>query len=106
MARSSSAIARASRHHPGTRRDPRTAAWRGATSWSLPQYDCLPQRRLLVVYTDGVIERRGEGLAEGIERLASRVNRIVDGADLASEAETVVRDLAGTSPHDDVALVL
>ena len=55
----------------------------------------------MVLYTDGLIERRGESLDEGMERLR--------GALSADSAEAVCRRLARTmlenGVQDDVAIV-
>ena len=63
----------------------------------------LPRGGVLVLYTDGVVERRGEGLDVGLERLRAAVS--------ADEPEgvcrTVMREMVGSyRPEDDVALVV
>jgi PAS domain S-box-containing protein len=57
----------------------------------------------LVMYTDGLIERRGESLAVGIERLARSVD---DRRDLAPQACTEFLSADLSPRDDDVALLL
>ncbi len=61
---------------------------------------------LLAVYTDGLVERRGENIDTGIERLANRLMGITAGHDLPELCTEVVIDLVGETADDDVALVL
>ena len=62
----------------------------------------LPAGAVMVLYTDGLIERRGESLDDGMERLA--------GTARANSAEAVCRQLTRTmledGPQDDVAIVV
>ena len=59
---------------------------------------------LLVLYTDGLVERRGELLDKGIDRLANHLTATRDG-DLAAMLATAVHELVGDQPEDDVAIV-
>jgi hypothetical protein len=59
----------------------------------------------LALYSDGLIERRGETLHVGIDRLRERLTE-VDRDDLFGEAEAVVDDLVGARPRDDTLLLL
>jgi phosphoserine phosphatase RsbU/P len=62
----------------------------------------LPDDGLMLVYTDGLIERRGESLDAGFERLRATLR--ADPVDVV--CRQVLRDLLGSrSPDDDVALV-
>ncbi len=63
----------------------------------------LPPGGVLVLYTDGVVERRGEGLDVGLERLRAAVS-----ADKPEGVcRTVMREMVGSyRPEDDVALVV
>jgi sigma-B regulation protein RsbU (phosphoserine phosphatase) len=62
----------------------------------------LPEGGLLFLYTDGLIERRGESLDTGLERL----RRVVHAAPAAVVCSRVLHDLVGPqSPEDDVAVV-
>ena len=64
----------------------------------------LPQGSTLLLYTDGLIERRGEALDEGLERLRSSAERHA-GAELEELLERIVEDLVGKSASDDVAVL-
>ncbi len=65
----------------------------------------LPGRALLVLYTDGVVERRGESISDGIDRLARAVlEQPLDGVELV--AGRVLRQLGGHGADDDAALLL
>jgi serine phosphatase RsbU (regulator of sigma subunit) len=61
---------------------------------------------LLALYTDGLVERRGEIVDDGIRRLSDRLGRVASAGDLFEASDAVVRELVGTTPADDVALVL
>jgi hypothetical protein len=63
---------------------------------------------LIALYTDGLVERRGEFLDDGIARLARRLSNDCDRDrdDLHEWCSEVVADLAGPNPPDDVALLL
>ena len=67
----------------------------------------LPSQMTLLAYTDGLVERRGVGIDEGIERLADAASRADPqlGADDAADVllEKMVVRLAG---DDDMALLL
>jgi len=60
----------------------------------------------LLLYTDGLVERRGESIDEGLDRLRAGARRAAR-ADDASFADRVYRDLLvdGTSLEDDIALL-
>lgn len=61
---------------------------------------------LVVIYTDGLIERRGEGLPLGIERLRAAVAAQPAGARTAEVADDLLRSMAPRGAEDDVALVV
>jgi hypothetical protein len=61
---------------------------------------------LLVVYTDGLIERRHESLLVGQQRLTAVVAAQPEGARTASVADDLLRRLAPHGADDDVALVV
>ena len=64
---------------------------------------------VLVVYTDGLVERRGETLDAGIARLCASLEAcdLGEGADPGRIADTIVADLLGErSTEDDSALVV
>ena len=63
----------------------------------------LPTDAVVAFYTDGLVERRGESLHVGFERLRNAMS--------PGSADTVARDImrrviGGTVPRDDVALVV
>jgi serine phosphatase RsbU (regulator of sigma subunit) len=57
----------------------------------------------LIVYTDGLIERRDETLDAGLERLTDAASSVE--ADLEQFASRVLEDVGPLDPGDDVALV-
>ena len=57
---------------------------------------------MLVLYTDGLIERRGEPITEGLDRLCRVVT--VDSPDEVCR-RIMFRLVGGSSPEDDIALV-
>jgi len=61
---------------------------------------------LLVVCTDGLIERRRESLRHGLDRLVAEVAAQPAGARTASVADDLLRALAPRGAEDDVALVV
>jgi serine phosphatase RsbU (regulator of sigma subunit)/anti-sigma regulatory factor (Ser/Thr protein kinase) len=61
----------------------------------------------VVLYTDGLVERRGESLADGLDRLRSAAARIVPDRDPVDAIASLLDDLLGQGrPADDVALML
>jgi anti-sigma regulatory factor (Ser/Thr protein kinase) len=58
----------------------------------------------LILYTDGLIERRGESIDEGLERLRAAAAGGAE-ADLEELLGLVVRQLLPTAPTDDVAVL-
>jgi hypothetical protein len=92
----------------------------GAGTWldqtdGLP-LDIVPERRAeaqftlsegsaIVLYTDGLVERRGESLADGFARLASLVPRMA-AATPSEVADTVLAELVPEGHEDDVAVVV
>jgi PAS domain S-box-containing protein len=59
---------------------------------------------LLVLYSDGLIERRGELIEHGLERLARAGAQLVDAA-TTTVCERLVMALGAMSAHDDVAVL-
>ena len=57
----------------------------------------------MVLYTDGLIERRGESHAMGLERLCQVVT--TEPPELACR-RVMLRLVGTTSPEDDIALVV
>lgn len=60
---------------------------------------------LLVLYTDGLVERRGERLDLGLRRLADAAVALRD-APVEEVANRLIEELVGTTARDDVALVV
>jgi serine phosphatase RsbU (regulator of sigma subunit) len=60
----------------------------------------------LVLYTDGLVERRGESLDVGFARLAAAVGSIADGQSPEELADELVAELVPGGGHDDVALLV
>ena len=65
----------------------------------------VPLGATLVLYTDGLVERRGASLEDGIARLASAVSRALP-AKPSAAVERVVADVVGADVPDDLALLL
>jgi serine phosphatase RsbU (regulator of sigma subunit) len=60
---------------------------------------------LLVVYTDGLVERRGRSLDESLARLAEVVQSRRE-ADVAEIADHVLNELETDASDDDVVIVV
>ncbi len=66
----------------------------------------LPRGATVLLYTDGLVERRGEGLEQGIGRLAGVLQELAaEGLDLDTVCDEVLRRMVPERPEDDVALV-
>jgi anti-sigma regulatory factor (Ser/Thr protein kinase) len=67
----------------------------------------IPPGTWVLLYTDGLIERRGESLDSGFERLRTTAEQVLDGS-TPNDAitELVERVIDGSRPTDDVALLL
>ncbi|WBB78017.1 SpoIIE family protein phosphatase [Micromonospora sp. WMMD882] len=63
----------------------------------------VPPGATLVLYTDGLIERRDATIDEGLAALAGRATEV--DADLDAFCERLLRELAPPEIHDDVAVV-
>jgi PAS domain-containing protein len=61
---------------------------------------------LLVVYTDGLVERRGESLRRGLDRLATVVGAVSPGSSASAVADHLLRSFVPSGSEDDVALVV
>jgi serine phosphatase RsbU (regulator of sigma subunit) len=64
----------------------------------------LPPGATLLLYTDGLIERRDRSLADGMADLCAALSRHRD-LTLDDLLDTLVAELAGPHPQDDVALL-
>jgi hypothetical protein len=60
-------------------------------------------RGLLIAYTDGLVERRGETLDAGLRRLQEAATR--NCPSLEDLLSSIVTELTGDSPTDDIALI-
>ena len=65
----------------------------------------VPPRSTLLAYTDGLVERRGEHLDTGLERLRSAAVQHVDVPGATALLDTVSQLLATQAHADDVALL-
>ncbi|MFD0482019.1 SpoIIE family protein phosphatase [Kineococcus sp. GCM10028916] len=63
----------------------------------------VPAGSTLLLYTDGLVERRDDDLDSGIERLRARAS-VLAGPDLGAGLESLIAD-AGGAGSDDVALL-
>jgi anti-sigma regulatory factor (Ser/Thr protein kinase) len=67
----------------------------------------MPPGTSVLLYTDGLIERRGESLDSGLERLRSTGEQVLTGAGLNDAiTDLLERMIEGPRPSDDVALML
>ncbi|HAS11912.1 MAG TPA: hypothetical protein DCS55_15560 [Acidimicrobiaceae bacterium] len=84
-------------HHPpiGTATEPRAQA-------SIP----FPEGSLLVLYTDGLVERRGEDIDVGLERLRSIVDRLPPTCSARDARDSIMAELQLDEREDDVAIVV
>jgi serine phosphatase RsbU (regulator of sigma subunit) len=64
----------------------------------------LPPGATLVFVTDGLIERRGHSLDEGLDALRAAVSEV--DPDLEEFCDRLLRDLEALSRDDDVALLV
>ncbi len=64
----------------------------------------LPAGSTLLLYTDGLVERRDSDLAEGVARLAAAFDAVA-GAELLAVVDAVIADLVGVGGSDDVAVL-
>jgi serine phosphatase RsbU (regulator of sigma subunit)/anti-sigma regulatory factor (Ser/Thr protein kinase) len=64
----------------------------------------IPPGALLLLYTDGLVERRGEGLTERLEALAAAASAVPIDAEVVC-AQVIEAMLAGEPPADDVAVL-
>lgn len=74
---------------------------RSTKPYPVTRYD-LPAAATLLAFTDGLVERRGESVDAGMERLRSAVHAE---APLSELLTTVVDDLTGSAANDDIAVV-
>ena len=102
-------------HPPPLVSGPEGARWLdGGLSVPLAVVDGIERRNarasmshedLLVLYSDGLVERRGEVIDTGLSRLASTVER-GEGETLAELADRLLRELLNEDSSDDVVVVV
>lgn len=63
----------------------------------------VPPRGILIAYTDGLVERRGEIVDAGIKRLQEAASH--DCGSLGDLLDRVITELTGDSPADDIAVI-
>ncbi|WP_435737450.1 SpoIIE family protein phosphatase [Cellulosimicrobium sp. PMB13] len=78
------------------------ATTEGRTETSTP----LEASDVLVLYTDGLVERRGENLRDGLARLADVATRTVREHTATEVADALLAELVGYAARDDVAVVV
>ena len=63
----------------------------------------VPPRGVLIAYTDGLVERRGEIVDAGIKRLQEAASG--DCGSLGELLDRIITELTGDSPADDIAVI-
>ncbi|MDM7855019.1 SpoIIE family protein phosphatase [Cellulomonas alba] len=66
----------------------------------------VPPGAMLVLYTDGLVERRDRGLRGGIDELVHSLESVGDDVDAQTLVDTLVRDLVGAQQEDDLCLLV
>lgn len=66
----------------------------------------FPTGSLLVLYTDGLIERRAEDLDVALERLRTLVESLPDGCSAAQARDVLLQEMRVAESVDDVAIVV
>lgn len=66
----------------------------------------FPPGSLLVLYTDGLVERRDEDLDQGLQRLRALVEALPEDITAADATEAILRELRAQDSRDDVAMVV
>ncbi|NAZ84462.1 SpoIIE family protein phosphatase, partial [Kineococcus sp. R8] len=66
----------------------------------------LDRGSTVLLFTDGLVERRDQGLAEGLERLRSTLRELArEGVDLDTLVDGLLQRLLPPHPEDDVAVI-
>jgi serine phosphatase RsbU (regulator of sigma subunit)/anti-sigma regulatory factor (Ser/Thr protein kinase) len=78
--------------------------WRATVLQADEQIERIPPNATLALYTDGLVERRGVSIDDGIQRLATALQN-ADLRDLATSADSVVAEVM-PDVADDIALLL
>ncbi|MEZ0446383.1 SpoIIE family protein phosphatase [Cellulomonas sp. ICMP 17802] len=66
----------------------------------------VPAGATLVLYTDGLVERRDRGLRDGIAALTAELSALPDGADATKVKDRLVEAFVGPHQEDDVCLLV
>jgi serine phosphatase RsbU (regulator of sigma subunit) len=66
----------------------------------------FPEGSLLVLYTDGLVERRGEDIDVGLERLRSVVDALPPACSAREARDSIMTELQPAQREDDVAIVV
>lgn len=66
----------------------------------------LAPGEVVVIYTDGLVERRGQDLDVGLAALADAAPALRDAPDLPAAVDRLVRGMSGTTNVDDIAVVV
>ena len=84
-------------HHPplGMTTDPRPG-----------EVEAFPPGSLLVLYTDGLVERPGEDIDDDLEVLRAAVEALPDGLDATTVRDRLMDELDAAHATDDVAIVV
>jgi DNA-binding response OmpR family regulator len=77
----------------------------GLAGSTAPEFEIeIPPGATVVLYTDGLVERRGEPISVGIGRLVEAAAQ--PEADLDAYCDRLLRDVGPETPGDDIALVV
>lgn len=66
----------------------------------------VPDGAVLVLYTDGLVERRDRALADGLAALEATLSGIPDGTDAAGVRDALVDTFVGSRQEDDVCVLV
>jgi serine phosphatase RsbU (regulator of sigma subunit) len=75
----------------------------GASSYDSATFT-MPPGSTLIAYTDGLVERRGEDIDIGLQRLADAADRFRD-EPVSDLLTSVLATLRGSGGHDDIAML-
>jgi serine phosphatase RsbU (regulator of sigma subunit) len=86
----------------GALRTPIGLAGSGGTEGTID----VPAGATLVLYTDGLVERRDRGLRDGIAALTTELGAVPDDADAKAVRDQLVATFIGEQQEDDVCLLV
>ena len=94
------------RHHRACSTAARASRWRCGRTWIRPEaHVTMPARATLLLYTDGLVERRGDSIDDGMARAADLVQDGRSRARRGRRSTDVRLEPTGGYP-DDVAMLL